>query len=321
MRHFYVDMEMNQYLTARSSLLTDLWEKAGSYWRFYLELLLGIPLLTFFHLWRDRAARQVLIMIASFSLALVGQVWHNPHYAAPATGLIILIVMMGMRRLRLWRKPAGLWLTRCLVLACAAMLLIQIVAGRESSGRIVPGGWRWPLDDGVKRARLLAELERSHEKHLVFVRYGAMHDTGDEWVYNDADIDAAQVVWARELDRASNEKLMRYFSDRRVWLVEPDLSPPRLLAYRDAPPRLMQFVQIGAPGIEVLRSADELKRKLVGRSEVRTSLTMRCDGWNYYFTDETGVEGPPVTNGCYSGTDRTQPVSFEQWFGWLLHQR
>ena len=321
MQHFYVGLEMNQYLTARNSPVADLWSKAGAYWRFYLGPLLSIPLMTIFFLWRDRTARQVLLMAAAFSLALVGQVWHNPHYAAPATGLVILIVMMGLRRLRLWKRPVGLWLTRYLPAGCAAMLLIQIVAGRESSSQVVPGGWRWPEDDGVTRARLLAGLERSHDKHLVFVRYGVRHESGDEWVYNDANIDAARVVWARELDRISNEKLMQYFGDRRVWLVEPDSTSPQLVAYRDAPRRPMPFVQIGAPGIEVLQSADQLKRTLLARTEVRTNSKLSCDGWNYYFTEETGVLGPPVTNGCYSGTDRGQPVSFEQWFAWLLKQR
>jgi len=63
----------------------------------------------------------LLLMGAAFSLALVGQVWHNAHYAAPATGLVILLVIAGMRRLQLWRRPGGRSLVRCLPMACAAM--------------------------------------------------------------------------------------------------------------------------------------------------------------------------------------------------------
>ena len=54
----------------------------------------------------------------------------------------------------------------------------------------------------------------------------------EEWVYNEADIDGAKVVWAREIDSAQNRKLFDYFKDRHVWLVEvgegrssPELSP------------------------------------------------------------------------------------------------
>jgi hypothetical protein len=54
---------------------------------------------------------------------------------------------------------------------------------------------------------------------------------GVEWVYNAADIDAAKVVWAREMSPDRNRELMTYFSNRKVWLVEPDCTPVRVSAY------------------------------------------------------------------------------------------
>ena len=147
--------------------------------------------------------------------SIVGQVWHNVHYAAPAAGLSILIVILGMRRLRLfrWRHfPLGLHLVRWLPLACAALLLVQVGAGVVAPGAITQSQWHWSSPEGLKRARILHQLERLPCRHLVFVRYGRYHDTGDEWVYNGADIDGSRVVWARELNAQSNADLMRYFA-------------------------------------------------------------------------------------------------------------
>jgi hypothetical protein len=322
LRDFYVNKEMHDYQSALESPGHDLSQKVGTYWRFYVGPILLIPLLTVPWLWRDRKTRQLILMAAAFSLALMGQVWHNAHYAAPVTGLVILIVVLAMRRLRLWRwrgRPVGLGLVRCLPPACAAMLLVQIVAGQLPEGASGQAGWRWTPPGGIARASILKNLAESGAKHLVLVRYGINHDAGDEWVYNDVDIDAAQVVWARELDRGSNEELMRYFAGRRVWLVEPDDPAPHLVAYRDAPVQPMRFVQLGAPGIAVLRSAGQVRQKVLQKASANQLYT--CDQWSYSFTEATGVEGPLIGPECYAGTDRLHAVSFEQWFSWLERQR
>ena len=44
----------------------------------------------------------------------------------------------------------------------------------------------------------------------------------EEWVYNQADIDAASIVWARYLDEASNRRLLSYFAGRRAWVLDVD---------------------------------------------------------------------------------------------------
>src|SRR5204862_3750941 len=102
-RDFYEYWEMLNYREARTGLWKGLEPKISVYWHFYLGPLWSIPLLSLPWLWRDRRTRQLLLVGAVFWLVLAGQVWHNAHYAAPATGLAILLVTLAMRRFQLWR--------------------------------------------------------------------------------------------------------------------------------------------------------------------------------------------------------------------------
>ena len=98
------------------------------------------------------------------------------------------------------------------------------------SGLVLKLGPSVPSED-FGRSGILAQLQGCPGGQLVVVQYAPNHNADDEWVYNDADIDAAKVVWARDMGALANEELIRYFRDRRVWLLEADQSPPKLLPY------------------------------------------------------------------------------------------
>jgi hypothetical protein len=233
LRYFFAGVEAHFYSLAREAPLADLAAKIGAYWRFYLGPLLSVPLLAAPALWKDRAARTAILTVFGFSLFLAPEVWHNAHYAAPATALVIGIVVFGMRRIRRWRWRGlriGLHLVRSLPGACAVMLVIQIAAGIPSLDGGPWAGWRWP-PIYTERARIARQLASIPGRHLVFVRYGRNHDPGNEWVYNGADIAGSKIAWARELEPESNTQLRGYFASRRSWLVEPDEPSPRLTAY------------------------------------------------------------------------------------------
>jgi hypothetical protein len=323
MRHFYANREMEDYRQARR-LLSDLPRKAV-YWRFYLGPLLVLPLVALPGLWRDRRTRPLVAIAAGFCLVLVVQVWHNPHYAAPATGLVFLIVSLALRRLRTWRarrRPVGLCLVRLIPVASAAMLAIQIVAHPAYTDQTGQASWRWPSAGNTARAAILQQLKRAGGRHLVFLRYQPAHDPGEEWVYNAADIDASPVVWARELDRETNASAIRYFAGRRVWLMEPDAVPPRLRPYEDASAVLMPFVQVGAPGIAAIRFPGEVLRRMTADSSNPPGAMRTCDQWNFYFSRATGVNshGPDGADPCFAAGNREQLVSFDHWFVWLQRQ-
>ncbi len=74
--------------------------------------------------------------------------------------------------------------------------------------------FRKPVEDQ------LAAIPR---EHLVLVRYSKDHNSGEEYVYNEADIDHAKTVWAREIPGRDLGPLLQYFHNRDVWIYEPDV--------------------------------------------------------------------------------------------------
>src|SRR5205823_4942191 len=140
-----------------------------------------------------------------------------------------------------------------------------------------------------------------------------------EWVYNEADIDAAKVVWARDMDATSNAELLRYFQGRRVWLIEPDSAPSKLVAFHESS-QPFPFVKLGTPDITVLRSPQAIREQVLKSVAVhgyREPYQFSCDQWNFFFTEVTGVAAPDaVSQVCAPRGDRSTPLPFTQWFSW-----
>ena len=65
----------------------------------------------------------------------------------------------------------------------------------------------------------------------MIVRYAPDHDTNREWVYNEADLQQAKIIWARDLG-PETDALVQHFSDRRAVVVEPDLDPRVVVPYQ-----------------------------------------------------------------------------------------
>jgi hypothetical protein len=132
------------------------------------------------------------------------------------------------------RDSAGKALVRIIPVLCVLMAGVRLAAEPlhvrfEAS----PALWYGSGALGLPRARVDSEFKQRPGKHLLIVRYGPRHFCYDEWVYNAADINGAKVVWAREMDAARNRKLINYFQDRQVWLVEPDMDPPVVTPYAE----------------------------------------------------------------------------------------
>ncbi len=179
---------------------------------------------------RDPLVRALLSVGAICVLLFLPETWLWPHYVAPVVGLFLVLTMLGLRHLYAWRfhgRPVGAW---C-VLVYSLMSVFSIPTEARFLASEGSGSWHW----ATQRAALADRLRRAGGRHLVVVRYRPTHSAHREWVYNGADIDASPVVWAREMDMASNQRLLDYFRDRQAWLVEADEPEPHLTAYRQVP--------------------------------------------------------------------------------------
>lgn len=241
MRDFYVNWEGVLYkktMTLKGALIRTL-GKPLTLWMFYFGLVLTLPLLMLPWVLRDKRLRYLWLAATVASVGFIAPAWFNSHYAAPITGLFYAAMLQGLRHLRWcrWRgRRAGLLLARAVPVICVLMIPIRLLAGPLHIN--MQTGWRMAWSQSAPglhaRAAIEQRLEAMPGEHLVIVRYKPDHDYHTEWVYNGANIDAAKVVWAREMDLQHNRELMNYFKGRVMWLLEADEQPPKLNPYPGA---------------------------------------------------------------------------------------
>ena len=127
-------------------------------------------------------------------------------------------------------RPVGAAISRAVPLFCAAILAIRMGAAImhvPMSRGIVP--WFTVTPGNLDRARIVNFLQSQPGGQLVVVKYRPTHFQSEEWVYNEPDIDAAKIVWARDSGSENNAEILQYFRQRRIWLLEPDEKPPHLV--------------------------------------------------------------------------------------------
>jgi hypothetical protein len=187
-------------------------------------LLIAIPCVL-----RDRKMRFPFAQFLFCLLASLTGIWFWPHYVAPLTAVIFLLVVQALRHLRRGKfagRPVGIGLSRVIVLFTLAMIPLHAIDAVRDPQSLSLFETRMP-----ERATIAAQLEAMPGQQLVIVRYSDDHDPNEEWVYNRADIDHAKVVWAREIPDLDIQPLLEHYRGRTVWVVEPDATPPRLYPY------------------------------------------------------------------------------------------
>jgi hypothetical protein len=209
-------------------------------WRFYLGPLLSLPfLIAPFSLSKDfswctmePSTRTLLILFSVFVAGSALESYYNPHYSSPAVGLSLALLLLAMRQVREWSR-AGLFLMRAVPVICVLALAVRASAIplHIPLSEFYEFAWYQKATKSFGRSAIETELRQLPADHLVLVRYGPDHETFEEWVYNDADINRARIVWARSMEGREDARLIDYFHNRRVWLLDADQKPPRLTPY------------------------------------------------------------------------------------------
>jgi len=207
---------------------------------FFSGIVLLPPLLMMRRVFLDRRVRFLFIGVLILAAGMSIETFLLPHYLAAFTAAFYAIGLQAMRHLRVWSPGGeryGTLIVRLLVTVCVLMCGVRLATGPlqieipEWPASNWNGTWYGPQPWGNIRDGVAASLEEQPGKQLAIVHYSDKHYFIDEWVYNNADIDNSKVIWAQDMGPAENEELLRYYKDRKVWLVQPDANPVTVEAY------------------------------------------------------------------------------------------
>jgi hypothetical protein len=212
-----------------------------NFWRFFIGPFLTPALL--FLAWAVKDRRIRFWMLASIPFVIDKATYHAwfPSQNAPATVLIVLLIVQCWRHLRVWqrRRLWGVAVSRFLIASFAVAIVLGAL-GRAVEP-ILPYRLHHlpPIWESLYPARRLRDdvterLAKVPGKHLVFVKYSPGHCFCEEWVFNSADLASQRIIYARPYSPASDEALIRAFGDHDAWVVEPDERPYKLSRLDDS---------------------------------------------------------------------------------------
>ena len=210
------------------------------FYRFYYFVPLYVALMVFLVSARRYQPWYIVIACAIFALGTNFFPYLYPRYVAAVSCLFVLMSVVGLRKLSavtIRGQTAGRRAAAFILVLCAGQFLFWYTLHVFDDEDVSIALKRFESWDSInhwnsgERESIERELAKAPGRKLVFVSYWPNHLFQHEWVYNAAEIDTSEVVWARDLGATENEKLVHYYPNRSVWLVEPDAQPPRLSRY------------------------------------------------------------------------------------------
>jgi len=192
---------------------------------FFVSALCLFPMLIGLLLSRSYRLWTAAFLCACLCGTLLITMSKTPHYVAGGAGALGVIVAYGLRWLRAAAEDYG----PLLVLTLVALLCLE--------GRAPDKGESWQVRSrDTVSPRTIAMKAVGSGKHLIFVRYSLDHiDKSSEVIFNHANIDDSEIVWAHDMGRSENKELLNYYhGTRKAWLFQPDATPQELVPYESA---------------------------------------------------------------------------------------
>lgn len=232
MKAFHTDWEVDSYSAQRT--ISGFLRVKSSYFSVAAFVLLNpltlIAVIFGIRAWWKSGPSSLNVIMVALPILFVGSssaVWVFPHYLAPGLPLLLVLAIYGIRHLRVYLRQSRTQHNR---IFNGFVLAYLVFFAAQCTYRTVSKDHAWSLE----RKRITADLAQQEGKHLIFVQYSPQHSPHEEWVYNRADIDAASVVWARDLGAPTNDRLIRHFRDRKVWKLAADSTPATLVPVETA---------------------------------------------------------------------------------------
>lgn len=231
-RYYRYELDEHAKVDSIPHFLKFLTFRVQEYWRFYLGPALSVPLAMLAWVWRKRRLRVAFIALGTTFAAVMLEGAASPHYLAPATVTIWLLLMECFRHL--CATHPGLALARAL--PCLLILVLALRIGAENlhlpyTQALNYQSWCCKQPGNYDKMRITQYLATQPGLQLAFVRAKTDEANLLQWIYNAADIDNARIVWARDLGPQANRKLSNYFHARRVWMVNPNTHPAEIGSY------------------------------------------------------------------------------------------
>jgi len=220
---YFRDEEMMPYVSSKvpGDYVVEVIVKGIYQWLFFVFPALTLTGIGLIPTLRARKSRLLMYTLTFAGLGFLTETWLQAHYVAVAAGILYLIMLNGLRWMRVGARHNEIWLKllRGTLAAVIVMFFVRLIVVPMNT---LPSNWASHTADIPAYQAINGIMESKPGRQLVIVRYRPDHFWAYSWINNGYDIPTQHVIWARDTEPAeSNLPLLCAFKDRQVWLLTP----------------------------------------------------------------------------------------------------